>query len=52
VYPDQYMGITLESNIWVRPNDFLLERWLAKPNDELEAHQGDAYCPFEIRPRS
>jgi len=39
-------------NIWVRLNDFLPERWLAKPDDEMEAPQGDAYCPFDIRPRS
>jgi cytochrome P450 len=46
------MGITSETNIWVRPNDFLPERWLAKPGDELEAPQGVAYCPFDIRQRS
>jgi cytochrome P450 len=38
-------------NIWVRLNDFLPERWLAKPGDELEAPQGGAYHPFDIRPR-
>jgi cytochrome P450 len=39
-------------NIWVRPNDFLPERWIGKPGDELEAPQGDAYCSFDIGLRS
>jgi cytochrome P450 len=46
------MGITSESNIWVKAKDFLPERWLVKPGDELEAPQGDVYHPFDIGPRS
>jgi cytochrome P450 len=37
--------------VWVRPGDFLPERWLAKPGDELYPPQG-AYRPFDVGPRS
>lgn len=37
--------------IWVRPDDFLPQRWLAQPGDELYPPPG-AFHPFDLGPRS
>lgn len=37
--------------VWARPEEFLPERWLVKPEHELYPPQG-AYHPFDIGPRA
>jgi cytochrome P450 len=36
---------------WIRPDEFLPERWLAEPGHELYPMKG-AYRPFEVGPRN
>ncbi|KAJ8060141.1 hypothetical protein OCU04_010491 [Sclerotinia nivalis] len=47
-----HLPIQHDAKYWVRPKEFLPERWLAQPGDELYCDIKGAWRPFELGPRN
>lgn len=47
-----HLPIQHDPKYWVRPKEFLPERWLAQPGDELYCDTKGAWRPFEHGPRN
>ncbi|TGO33809.1 hypothetical protein BHYA_0226g00160 [Botrytis hyacinthi] len=47
-----HLPIQHDPKYWARPKEFLPERWLAQPGDELYCDTKGAWRPFELGPRN
>ena len=47
-----HIGVQYNPRIWPRPLEFIPERWLAAPGDELYQPMSGAWRPFEVGPRA